>query len=273
MAHPNQSSLMNRLFPQEDRPAGHSSSSDDLSSSTLLGRLSSPGIFSATKGPLLSSSSRDEQLQPNDLYRACFATFSNDENKSKAQQQKSAGEDSLEQLKEAFAQEGVGLYTSAVEKLAEAKREMTLEVEDFASFASSMAADIDELYFNLSYPLSKTLCHSKNFPQATIEAHLANAKEELKRAESELGNLHREWVDLIQSQEDLHQELLRMEEGLVANGEATNDDEYYAEMASFKQEIERIVAENNQAIDEIEENYREEAHAQSMRILQAMLVD
>jgi hypothetical protein len=28
--------------------------------------------------------------------------------------------------------------------------------------ASSMAADIDELYFNLSYPLSKTLCHSKN---------------------------------------------------------------------------------------------------------------
>ncbi|OTA01743.1 hypothetical protein A9Z42_0020930 [Trichoderma parareesei] len=264
---------MDRLFPRENRPAGHSSSSDDLSSSTLLGRLSSPGIFSASKGPLPSSSSRDEQLRPTDLYRACFATFSNDAIKGKAQEEEVAEADSLEQLKEAFAQEGVELYTSAVEKLAEAKREMTLEVEDFATFASSMAADIDELYFNLSYPLSKTLCHSKSFSQATIEAHLANAKEELTKAESELGLLHREWLDLIQLQEDLRQELLRMEEGPVANGEATNEDEYYAEMASFKQEIERIVAESNQAIDEIEENYREEAHAQSMRILQAMLVD
>ncbi|KAK1247585.1 hypothetical protein MKX07_002494 [Trichoderma sp. CBMAI-0711] len=232
-----------------------------------------PGIFSASKGPLPSSSSRDEQLRPTDLYRACFATFSNDAIKGKAQEEEVAEADSLEQLKEAFAQEGVELYTSAVEKLAEAKREMTLEVEDFATFASSMAADIDELYFNLSYPLSKTLCHSKSFSQATIEAHLANAKEELTKAESELGLLHREWLDLIQLQEDLRQELLRMEEGPVANGEATNEDEYYAEMASFKQEIERIVAESNQAIDEIEENYREEAHAQSMRILQAMLVD
>ncbi|TFB06616.1 hypothetical protein CCMA1212_001273 [Trichoderma ghanense] len=272
MAHPNQS-LMNRLFPQEDRPAGHSSSSDDLSSSTLLGRLSSPGIFSASNAPLLSSSSRDEQLRHNDLYRACFATFSNDAIKSKAQEQKIAEAGLLEQLKEAFAQEGVELYTSAVEKLAEAKQAMVSEVSDFANFASSMAADLDELFFNLSYPLSTTLCHSKNFPQATIEAHLENVKEELKKAESELGVLHREWLDLAQLQEDLHQELLSMEQASLADGEAANDDEHYAEMASFKQEVERIVAESNHAIDEIEENYKEEAHAHSMRILQAMLVD
>lgn len=102
MAHPNPPSLMDRLFPQEDPPAGQMSSSDDLSSSTLLGLLSSPGIYSAIKAPFLSSSSRDEQLRSNDLYRACFSTFSNDAIKSKAQEQKAAEADSLEQLKGSY---------------------------------------------------------------------------------------------------------------------------------------------------------------------------
>ncbi|KAL6874285.1 hypothetical protein HDV57DRAFT_524077 [Trichoderma longibrachiatum] len=272
MAHPNPPSLMDRLFPQEDPPAGQISSSDDLSSSTLLGLLSSPGIYSAIKAPFLSSSSRDEQLRSNDLYRACFSTFSNDAIKSKAQEQKAAEADSLEQLKEAFAQEGVELYTSAVEKLAEAKQEMTSEISDFANLASSMAADIDELFFNLSYPLSKTLCHSKNFPQATIEAHLANVKEELKKAESELEVLHREWLDLAQLQEDVRQELLRMEEGLLADGEGAEEDEYHADLAAFRQQVERIVAESDHAIEEIEEIYKAESSAQSVKIIK-MLVD
>ncbi|PTB68457.1 hypothetical protein BBK36DRAFT_1111946, partial [Trichoderma citrinoviride] len=148
------------------------------------------------------------------------------------------------------------LYTSAVEKLAEAKQEMASEVSDFADLASSMTTDLDELFYNLSYPLSTTLCHSKNFPQATIESHLAKVKEELKQAEIELDNLHHEWIDITQSQEDLRQELLSMERGPVADVDTAKSDEHYSRMASLQQDVERIVAESNQAIDEIEEVMR-----------------
>ncbi|KAL6860838.1 hypothetical protein J3F83DRAFT_302614 [Trichoderma novae-zelandiae] len=274
MTHSNKPCLMNRLFPQEDPPAGKSSSSDDLSPSTLLARLSSPGIFSASKAPFLSSSAREEQqLRPNDLYRVCFATFSNDVNKSKAQEQRAPEADLSEQLKEAFAQEGVDLYTSVVEKLAGAQQEMTSEISDFANLASSMATDLEELYFNLLYPLSTTLCHSKNFPQATIEAHLAKVKEELKKAEIELHDLHSEWEENARFQQKLRQELLSMERDPIAKGAAGHFDEHYSKMASFKHQVERVVADSNQAIDDIEDNYKEEAQAQSMKIFQAILVD
>ncbi|UKZ74486.1 hypothetical protein TrVFT333_002155 [Trichoderma virens FT-333] len=72
----------------------------------------------------------------------------------------------------AIAQEGVELYTS----VAEAQQEIASQISDFAALSSSMSADIDDLCANLSSPLSTTLCHSKNFPRATIEAHLANVK-------------------------------------------------------------------------------------------------
>ncbi|KAL7904855.1 hypothetical protein GGI35DRAFT_188652 [Trichoderma velutinum] len=273
MAHPNKSSLLSRLFPQEERPASQFSSGDDLSSSTLFAHISSPGLFSASKAPLLSSSSREEQLRPNDLFRACFANFGNDAAKSKSHEEKAARADALEQLREAFAQEGVELYTSVVSKLAEAQQEITSQISDFATLSSSMAADMDELYANLSYPLSTTLCHSKNFPRATIEAHLANVKEDLKQAESELHELECEWQENVQLEEKLRQELLNLEGSPTQNREHGRNGDDHLKMADFKQEIERIVAETVQALDEIDEGYKEGIQALTMKMMQAMRGD
>jgi hypothetical protein len=71
MAYPNRPSLMGRLFPSEDRPVDQLSFTEDPSSSTLV---------SAENGPFGSSSSasfRDGSSRRNDLYQACFASFSN----------------------------------------------------------------------------------------------------------------------------------------------------------------------------------------------------
>ncbi|KAK4067343.1 uncharacterized protein Triagg1_7786 [Trichoderma aggressivum f. europaeum] len=273
MAHPNKSSLLNRLFPQEEPPASQVLSGEDLSSSTLFAHISSPGLFSASKAPYFSSSSREEQLRPNDLFRACFANFSNDSAKSKAHEEKAATGDALEHLREAFAQEGVELYTSVVSKLAEARQEMASQISDFATMSSTMAADMDELYANLSYPLSTTLCHSKNFPRATIEVHLANVKEDLIKAERELQGLEREWQENVQSERKLRQELLNLEGNPAQSREHGYNDEDDLKKAGFKQEIERLLSETAQELEEIEEGYKEGIQALTMRMMQAMRAD
>ncbi|RFU78644.1 flavo [Trichoderma arundinaceum] len=265
MAHSSKSSLISRLFPQEDPPT---SSGDPSSSSTLFARLSSPGLLSAAKAPFVaSSSSRDEQLRPNDLYRACFATFSNDAAESRAQEDKAAEGDALAQLREAFAQEGVELHASVIDKLSEAQQNMASMISDFSKLSSSVASDIDELYANLSYPLSTTLCHSNTFPRATIEAHLLAVKEQLKKAESELRELEIEWQANKLMEESLRQELIGMETN------CGHKDANYSKVASVKEEIERVVGDCVQALDDIEDAYKEDVQAQTMKMMQAMVVD
>lgn len=273
MAHPTKSSLLSRLFPQQESLTNQFFSGEDLSSSTLFAHISSPDLFSASKAPFSSSSSREEQLRPNDLFRACFANFGNDAPKSKSHEEKAAKGDALEQLREAFAQEGVELYTSVASKLAEAQQEIASQISEFATMSSSMAADMDELYANLSYPLSTTLCHSKNFPRATIEVHLANVKEDLRTAESELQGLEREWQDNIQLEQKLRQELLDMEGNPAQTREHGHHGEDDLKKAGFRQEIEQIVAEAAQALEEIDEGYKEGIQALTMKMMQAMRAD
>lgn len=145
------------------------------------------------------------------------------------------------------------LYTSVVSKLAEARQEIASQISDFATMSSSMAADMDELYANLSYPLSTTLCHSKNFPRATIEVHLANVKEDLTKAESELQGLEREWQENVQKEQELRQELLDMEGNPPRSREYGYSDEDHLKKAGFKQEIEQLLSETSQELEEIEE--------------------
>lgn len=139
--------------------------------------------------------------------------------------------------------------------------------------SSSMAADMDELYANLSYPLSTTLCHSKNFPRATIEVHLANVKEDLTKAESELQGLEREWQENVQKEQELRQELLDMEGNPPRSREYGYSDEDHLKKAGFKQEIEQLLSETSQELEEIEEGYKEGIQALTMKMMQAMRAD
>lgn len=106
MAHPNRPSLMSRLFPQEDRPPGRLSSTEDPSSSTL---------FSAEKAPFGSSSSasfQDESIRRNNLYQACFASFSNTAAEHRVQQDRAVEGDILEPLKSMSAIKSRQVFSS-----------------------------------------------------------------------------------------------------------------------------------------------------------------
>ncbi|KAM0256591.1 hypothetical protein ACHAQJ_004878 [Trichoderma viride] len=255
MAHLNKSSLMSRLFPQEDRPAKHFSSVEDSSSSTL---------FSAERAPFGSSSSfRDENLRPNDLFQACFASFSNDATKDKVQPDKAIEGDMLTSLREAFVQEGVELHNSVRNKLIEAQQDVNCKISEFTAFSSSIASDIDELYANLSYPLTATLCRSESFPSTTIEAHLASVRGQLREAESKVRSLQVEWEENFRLEEKFRLELVSMEKHSGQNVD-------HSKMASLKEEVEQLVADNTQALNEIEETYKEEVHVQTMKMMKDM---
>lgn len=137
--------------------------------------------------------------------------------------------------------------------MAQAQREIESHIFDFASLTSDIASAIDDLYLNLSYPLSSTICHSKNFPRGTIETHLSDVKERLKKAEAELRHLENEWQENIRLEERLRQELLSMERGSDQNGEPGHDDAGYSRTEDLKEDVERIVADYTQALDEVEE--------------------
>ncbi|KAL6905166.1 hypothetical protein GGI43DRAFT_302450 [Trichoderma evansii] len=259
MAHHSKPSLMSRLFPQEDCPAGQLSS-EDLSSSTL---------FSSEKVPFGSSSSsssiQDEIRRRNDLFQACFASFSNATAGDRVRQDKAVEGDILAPLKRAFAEEGMELHDSVRSKLLEAQRDISSKISDFEALSSAIAFVIDEIYANLSYPLSATLCSYAGFPSATIETHLASAKGQLEEAEKKLRNLQDEWEENVRLDENFRKELA----SIKMHGRIDTD----PKMISLKDEVEQLVLDNTQALNEIEDTYKEEIQAETMKMMQAMLVD
>ncbi|KAK1255503.1 hypothetical protein MKX08_009498 [Trichoderma sp. CBMAI-0020] len=254
MAH-NQPSLMSRLFPQ-DHPAGLST--EYLSSSTLV---------SAEKAPFGSSSSasfQDESIRRNNLYRACFASFSNTAAEHRAQQDRAVEEDTLTPLKKAFAEEAVELHTSTRTRLVEAHNDIISKISDFNALTWSITSAVDDIYANLSYPPSATLCSSDSFPSATVATHLASAKAQLEEAKKQLCGLQDEWENNVRLEEDVRKELASIEE---APGQSDADD---PRMISFKEQVEQLVLDNTQALDEIEDTYKEEVQAERMKMMQAM---
>ncbi|GFP57085.1 hypothetical protein TASIC1_0007057700 [Trichoderma asperellum] len=261
MAHHSKPSLMSRLFPQEDRPTGQLPSTEDSSSSTL---------FSAEKVPFGSSSSssfQDETLRRNDLFQACSASFNNATAGDRIQQDKTVEGDFLAPLRRAFVEEGMELHNSVRSKLLKAQQDMSSQISDFEALSSSIASDVDDIYANLSYPLSATLCSAPNFPSATIEIHLANTKDQLKETEKMMRNLQDEWEENVRLEENFRRELASIEK---TPGQSDAD---HSKMASLKEEVEQLVLDNTQALNEIEETYKEEIQAETMKMMQAMLVD
>lgn len=139
------------------------------------------------------------------------------------------------------------LHNSVRSKLLKAQQDMSSQISDFEALSSSIASDVDDIYANLSYPLSATLCSAPNFPSATIEIHLANTKDQLKETEKMMRNLQDEWEENVRLEENFRRELASIEK---TPGQSDAD---HSKMASLKEEVEQLVLDNTQALNEIEE--------------------
>jgi hypothetical protein len=154
---------------------------------------------------------------------------------------------------EAFAEEAVELHTSTRNRLLEAQQDINLKIFDFETLTSSVTSAVDDIYANLSYPPSATLCSSDNFPSATVVTHLASAKIQLEEAKEQLRDLQDEWEDSVRLEEDIRKRLANVEQ------RPGQSDEDHPRLVSFKEQVEQLLLDNTQALDEIEDVGRPES--------------
>lgn len=144
---------------------------------------------------------------------------------------------------------------------------MALRINSFGSQSSSVLKDCKALYDNITYPLSATLCHSENYRRASIAAHLDTLQSQLAAAEGELDALNGEWVACVQEEQRIYNELgseRASRTGSPAGG---------SEVPGLTNQIDEIVADTKKALDQIEQEYRENMQTETMKIMQSILAD
>ncbi|KAI5457503.1 hypothetical protein BGZ63DRAFT_79981 [Mariannaea sp. PMI_226] len=109
--------------------------------------------------------------------------------------------DAATELRESFAVMGADLHTSVMHQLIQSHADIQQKISDFVGEASAVLSKNDVLYSNISYPLGATLCHSDDFPRASIRDHLANVKNDILSAKDDLQALATEWEACIHAQQ------------------------------------------------------------------------
>ncbi|KAF7542609.1 hypothetical protein G7Z17_g11437 [Cylindrodendrum hubeiense] len=147
------------------------------SSSTLRARLRSQDASAPTSSPKPPTYHHVYQQ-----FRACFGA---DAGSTRYDDPSRADRIDVE----SFAQAGINLHASATAQLIEAHSDIQSRISRFVGESSATLSESDAIYANIAYPLSATLCHSDNFPNASILSHLTNLKKEISSAKEELQRL------------------------------------------------------------------------------------
>ncbi|KAF4953017.1 hypothetical protein FSARC_12497 [Fusarium sarcochroum] len=180
--------------------------------------------------------------------------------------------DPATQLQEAYARMGMKLHSSAIEHLVRAHSEVQSKTMHFSNESSKTLSQCKELYANIAYPLSATLCHSDNHHRNSIVSHLQGLKQDIAAAKEEILRLGDEWDACCRTEADAWKALNK---GLDNRGWGPNEiDKETVEAAdAFKAEAEAIVEDKCRMLGEIEKEFKAEIHAETLRMMQNLFVD
>ncbi|KAM0553124.1 hypothetical protein ACHAPJ_007673 [Fusarium lateritium] len=172
----------------------------------------------------------------------------------------------------AYARMGMKLHTSAIEHLVRAHSEVQSKTMRFSDESSKTLSQCHDLYANIAYPLSATLCHCDNHPQDSIANHLQGLKRDIAEAKEEIIRLSDEWDACCRSEADAWKALNK---GLDDRGLGPNDvDKEAVETAdAFKAEAEAIVEDKCQLLSEIEKQFKAQIHAETLKMMQSLFID
>ncbi|KAF9769222.1 hypothetical protein IL306_013383 [Fusarium sp. DS 682] len=160
--------------------------------------------------------------------------------------------DPAAQLRESYARMGISLHSSAIEHLLQAHTEVQNRTERFAEKSAQTLSQSNKLYANIAFPLSATLCHNNECPQATIAAHLEKLKEEIAAG---------------------REEMLRLKLDDQGSGQDGVDEEAVKAAEEFKAQVEAIVEEKCRLLDEVDQEFKAEIKAQTFKIMQDLFDD
>ncbi|KAK8915318.1 hypothetical protein H634G_08189 [Metarhizium anisopliae BRIP 53293] len=247
--------------PLDDSPEASSSTAAEKAISTLRARLRSEDPLPP---PLHASASSSEPcLKHNDIYKQLRATFSSLPGPQPAPHHTlDRGNTIMNNLAETFARSGEDAYKSAVSDIQTVHKSISGRIDAFHAESASALSDAAALYDNFSYPLSRTVCHSENFPRGTIAQHLSVLKDKMDAAEKRLASLNEEWMACVDQ-----------EAKIMAVTEAVDDSDSAKEVDALVQEIDDIVKDKAAELEQMEKEYRDLLWKESQKMMQAMMAD
>ncbi|OAA34176.1 hypothetical protein NOR_08626 [Metarhizium rileyi] len=246
--------------PLDDSPEGSSSTAAEKTISSLRARLRSEDPFPPLRA---SKSSFEPYPDHNDIYkqlRAIFPTTSCP--RQKPLHTPDRGNIIMDSVADAFARHGEETYKSAVSDLKGIHEAIAGRINAFHTESTRTMSNATALYGNITYPLSMTVCHSNNFPKATIEKHLSILKGRITTAETELMALNAQWAACVEE-----------ETKMMTVTERCNDADPCKEMAALTEEIDAIVSNKTAELEQMDKKYCELLQKESLKAVRAMMAD
>ncbi|EKJ69014.1 hypothetical protein FPSE_10807 [Fusarium pseudograminearum CS3096] len=169
-----------------------------------------------------------------------------------------------------YARMGLAIHESATEHLEKAHADVQAEIKSFAEESPKTLAQSRDLYANIEYPLSKTLCDSDDHPRASLEVHLNRLKQDIAAAREQVVRLSAEWEECCRTEEEAWDEF---KNGLEHRGRGANgmDQETKAAAEEFKKEARAIVQANCQLLDEVDQDFKSKIQEETQKIMASLL--
>ncbi|KAM0306857.1 hypothetical protein ACHAPM_001433 [Fusarium culmorum] len=201
---------------------------------------------------------------------ASLGNYSDNSKRGKTMVQEPESNDPATQLRESYARMGLALHESATEHLEKAHADVQAEIKSFAEESSKTLAQSRDLYANIEYPLSKTLCDSDDHPRASLEVHLNRLKQDIAAAREQVVRLSAEWEECCRTEEEAWNEF---KNGLEHRGRGANgmDGETKAAAEEFKKEARDIVEANCQLLDEVDQDFKSKIQEETQKIMASLL--
>ncbi|WZH47686.1 uncharacterized protein QYS62_008844 [Fusarium acuminatum] len=160
--------------------------------------------------------------------------------------------DPATQLREAYARMGMSLHTSAIEHLIQAHSEVQSKTMGFSEESSKALSQCKDLYSNIVYPLSATLCSSPDHPRASVAVHLNSLKRDIAAAKEEILRLQVEWDACCRTEADAWKVL---NEDLGARGCGSNkvNNDVAKAAKELKKEAEAIVEDKCRLLTQLDQ--------------------
>ncbi|KAG6000190.1 hypothetical protein E4U21_005750 [Claviceps maximensis] len=170
---------------------------------------------------------------------------------------------------EIFALYGQETYNLSLKTVRAAHESISGKITAFHAQAASTSAHAANLYNNISYPLSATLCQAQTFPSASLGRHIRTLHRRLSAAETELGRLNEEWKRCAGQEARILSDKANAAVGEDSGASAAEK----KKMDELVARIDDIVQRRSREIDELNEEYRDLLWAESNRMMQAMMAD
>ncbi|KAF5252228.1 hypothetical protein FANTH_2784 [Fusarium anthophilum] len=165
--------------------------------------------------------------------------------------------DQASQLRESYARMGISLHSSAIEHLVKAHTDVQAKTASFAEKSCETLSQSKQLYANIAYPLSATLCHHndhEDHPRATVAVHLKRLQEEIAAAREEA------WKELNKELAD-------------QGGQDGVDEEVLKVAEDFKKQAEAIVEDKCRLLDEVDKEFKAEIQNETLKMMQDLFDD